>query len=128
MGRRTDAEVNPVKYVLLIHSNPTAWEGLPDDEVNRVLANHFRLIDELGASGELLRPVDGLARERVFVQNRNGSAVLTDGPFGEVKEQLAGIFAVDVEGLDRAVEIATPLAEYDVVEIRALMEDAGEEM
>jgi hypothetical protein len=120
--------VNLVKYVLLIHSNPVAWEALPKDEADRVLSDHFRIIDELTASGEMLRPVDGLAHERVFVENRNGTAVLTDGPFGEVKEQLAGVFAVDVDGLDRAVEIATPLAQHGIVEVRALMEDAGEEM
>ncbi len=117
-----------MKYVLLIHSNPAAWEALPREEADRVLADHFKMIDELTASGEMLRPVDGLANDRTFVENRNGTAVLTDGPFGEVKEQLAGVFAVDVDSLDRALEIATPLAQHGIVEIRALMEDAGEEM
>ena len=52
---------------------------------------------------------------------------MTDGPFGEVKEQLAGLFLVDVASLERATEISGPIAEYGVVEIRPVMEDAGEQ-
>lgn len=117
-----------MKYVLLIHTNRAAWDALPTEVTDRALAGHFAMIDEVTASGELIRPVDGLADERVFVENRDGKGILTDGPFGEVKEQLAGVFAVDVDSLDRAIEIATPLAQHAVVEIRALMGDAGEEM
>jgi len=44
----------------------------------------------------------------------------------QVKELLAGIFAVDVDSLERAVEIAGPISEYGWVEIRPVMEDAGD--
>jgi hypothetical protein len=117
-----------VKYVLLIHSNPALWESLAPEEANRVLGDHFAMIEELTKSGELVGPVRGLANERTFVEIRNGVPAVTDGPFGEAKEQLAGVFELDVEGLDRAVQIAGPLAQYSVVEIRPLMEDAGTEM
>jgi hypothetical protein len=116
-----------VKYVLLIHSDIAFWESLPQEETDRVIGNHFKLMDELRASGELIR-VDGLARDRTFVEFRDGAPAVTDGPFGEVKEQLAGLFVVDVDSLERAKEVAGPIAEYGVVEIRALMEDAGTEM
>ena len=46
----------------------------------------------------------------------------------EAKEQLAGVFVVDVAGIDRALEISRPLAQYSVVEVRPVMEDAGTEM
>lgn len=117
-----------MKYMLLIHSNPAAWEALPKEESDRVLGDHFRMIDELTKSGELIRPVDGLSFDRTYVEMRDGAPVVTDGPFGEAKEQLAGIFSVDVDSLDRAIEIAGPLAQYAVVEIRPVMEDAGTEM
>jgi hypothetical protein len=116
-----------VKYMILIHSDMAFWENLPEEEANRVLGNHFKVINETKASGELIR-VDGLANERTFVEFRDGTPAVTDGPFGEVKEQLAGLFLVDVESLDRAKEIAGPLSEYGVVEIRPVMEDAGTEM
>jgi hypothetical protein len=116
-----------VKYVLLIHSDIAFWESLPKEETDRVIDNHFKLMDELRASGELIR-VDGLAHDRTFVEFRDGVPAVTDGPFGEVKEQLAGLFVIDVDSLERAKEVAGPISEYGVVEIRALMEDAGTEM
>jgi hypothetical protein len=100
---------------------------LPQAEADRVVGDHNRLMQELAKSGELIR-VQGLAHERTFVEFRNGVPAITDGPFGEVKEQLAGIFAVDVENLERALELARPLAQHGVVEIRAVMEAAGMEM
>ncbi|MGH3372593.1 MAG: YciI family protein, partial [Nocardioidaceae bacterium] len=66
--------------------------------------------------------------ERAFIAFRDGAPAVTDGPFGEVKEQLAGLFVVDVDNFERAKEVAGPISEYGVVEIRALMEDAGTEM
>jgi hypothetical protein len=116
-----------VKYMILIHSNPTLWQSLPPEEVDRVLGNHNTAIEETKKSGELIR-VEGLGWDRTYVQFQNGVPAITDGPYSEVKELLAGLFLVDVESLDRAVEIAGPLSEYGVVEIRPIMEDAGTEM
>ena len=54
--------------------------------------------------------------------------MVTDGPFSEAKEQLAGVWALDCDSIDRAVEIGAPLAEYDTVEVRQLMDLSGLEM
>jgi hypothetical protein len=115
-----------VKYLLLIHSDPKLWANLPKDEADRVLGNHYTLINELKASGELLR-VEGLDWDRRFVEFVDGTPAVTDGPFSEVKEQLAGLFLVDVADLERATEISGPISEYGFVEIRPVMEDAGEQ-
>lgn len=118
-----------MKYVVLIYSNPTTWETLPATERDRVMGIHNRLIKELTESGELLR-VDGLARPNntKTVRLHDGVPVVTDGPFGEAKEQLAGVWALDVESIERAIEISAPVAEYDIVEVRPLMDLAGLEM
>jgi hypothetical protein len=118
-----------VKYVVLIYSNPKLWEELPAAERDRVMGIHFKLIKELNESGELLR-VDGLTDPMTTktIRARGGVPVITDGPFGEAKEYLAGVWALDVESLDRALEIAAPVAEYDTVEVRGLMDLAGMEM
>jgi hypothetical protein len=101
-----------VKYVVLIYSNPTTWAEMPAAE-----------------RGELLR-VDGLADPRAMktIRTRGGVPVVTDGPFGEAKEFLAGVWAIDVDSLERAVEVAAPVAEYDTVEVRELMDLSGMEM
>jgi hypothetical protein len=118
-----------MKYVVLIYSNPTTWEEMPAAERDRALGVHFKLIKELTESGELLR-VDGLNDPLATktIRARGGVPVVTDGPFGEAKEFLAGVWAIDVESLDRALEIASPVAEYDTVEVRALMDLSGMEM
>jgi hypothetical protein len=118
-----------VKYVVLIYNNPKVWEELPRPEQKRVLGIHNRLIKELTESGEMLR-VDGLAHpsNTKTVRLRDGVPVVTDGPFSEAKEQLAGVWALECDSIERAIEVAAPVAEYDVVEVRPLMDLSGSEM
>ena len=118
-----------MKYVVLIYSNPATWKALPAEEVDRVITVHNDLIDELTASGEFV----GIYRlahagNARTVTLREGVPAVTDGPFGESKEFLASLWEVDVEGVDRAVEIAGVLAPHAAVEVRALMDAAGLEM
>jgi hypothetical protein len=114
-----------MKYMILIHSNPNVWQNLPKEESDRVLGEHYRIINELKETGEMVR-VEGLGWDQTFVQFQNGVPAVTDGPYSEVKELLAGLFQIDVENLDRAIELAGPLSEYGWVEIRPVMEDAGD--
>jgi hypothetical protein len=118
-----------VKYVVLIYNNPAIWEAMDQSERERVMGIHGSLIKELTASGELLR-VDALADpiNTKTVHLRSGAAVVTDGPFTEAKEQLAGVWTLDCASIERAVEIAAPIAEYDAVEVRPLMDLGGAEM
>ena len=118
-----------MKYVVLIYSNPATWEVMPAAERDRVMGIHNRLIKELTETGELLR-VDGLSHPTTAktVRLRDGLPVVTDGPFSEAKEQLAGVWAVECDSIERAIEIGAPVAEYDIVEIRQLMDLSGLEM
>jgi hypothetical protein len=94
-----------------------------------VIGDHFTMIRELTESGELVTQF-GLAdpSNGTIVRHTGAAPVVTDGPFSEAKEQLLGVFVVDSGSLDRVVEIATPLAQHSVVEIRPLMVEAGTEM
>jgi hypothetical protein len=59
------------------------------------------------------------------VRVREGETLLTDGPFVDAKEHLGGYFLVEVEDLDRALEIAAqiPTARLGgAVEVRPLVE------
>jgi hypothetical protein len=63
---------------------------------------------ELLARGELV-DAQGLAgpeQARIVVSDGTGAPVITDGPFPESKELLAGYRLVDVDSVDRAIEIA----------------------
>jgi hypothetical protein len=124
-----ESEERDMKYVVLIYSNPAAFRALPPEEADRVISLHNDLLDELTDSGELLsiyRLADP-ANARTL-SRRGGVPAVTDGPFGESKEVLASLWAIDVESLDRALEIAGVLTPHATIEVRALMDAAGLEM
>jgi hypothetical protein len=126
-----------MKYMLLIHSNPITW-GHPSflhTEQGRALSAKARkaltaqlegLLAELSASGELVmaEPLEAPSRTKV-VRVRDGVRATTDGPYSESKEQLAGVFVVDVTTPERAEDIAAsiPEAQFFAVELRPIAVD-----
>jgi len=56
------------------------------------------------------------------VRVRNGKVSITDGPFAETKEQLAGFYLVDAKNLDEAIEVAAkiPPAKVGSIEVRPI--------
>jgi hypothetical protein len=118
-----------MKYVVLIYSNPATWQALDPKVADGVIADHFKIIDELTESGELVSRfglADPLITKTIRIQD--GQPAVTDGPFGEAKEYLAGVFVVDSENIDRVVAFSGPLAQYSTVEVRPLMDEGGTEM
>jgi hypothetical protein len=81
------------------------WD--PDD-----MAAHMEFLrainQELIDNGELVevRALAGPELAKIVAADRSGAPVVTDGPFPEVKEVLAGYQLVDVESEARAIEIA----------------------
>ena len=86
---------------------------------------------ELNESGEFIggRALADPATSKV-VRVRDGVPATTDGPFAESKEQLAGYYVLDVENIDRAVEIAArdPASRLWAIEVRPVMNEAGADM
>lgn len=116
-----------MKYVILIYGNPESraiWDNLSTEERARGLKDYERLNEDLAESGELVLTealADHAQTKRLVV--RDGQKTTTDGPFAEAKELLAGFYVVDVDSLDRAIEIAwrVPEAELGLVEVRPVM-------
>ena len=56
------------------------------------------------------------------VRVRNGRVSITDGPFAETKEQLAGFYLVEAKNLDEAIQIAAkiPPARVGSIEVRPI--------
>lgn len=123
-----------MKYLLLIYHNPGTrqiWEAFSDAQRAQGLAAYAALNEELAGSGELIVAealADPQHGKRVTV--RDGQAVTSDGPFAEVKEQLAGFYLLDCESMDRAVAIAARIPEAPVaqIEVRPIMTYTGLEM
>jgi hypothetical protein len=116
-------EEHDVKYMLLIYGNQETWDALDAVGMEAVWSRHRELMAELKASGEFVA-ADGLttADARV-VRIQDGVPAVTDGPFSEAKEVLAGYYLVDCS-LERATELAArlPEAPYSPIEVRALTE------
>jgi hypothetical protein len=105
------SEENTVKYMLMMTTAPTGQPPITEWEPVDIRA-HIEFMQDFGQrlveSGELVSG-EGLAMpdDAKIVKARHGGApAITDGPFPESKEFLAGYWIVDVDGLDRALEIA----------------------
>jgi hypothetical protein len=105
------------KFLLIVDYQPgvvdtpmTEWA--PED-VKAHMDYYGALNDELTASGELVQHLALTWPEEAKSVTSDGKAapVITDGPFLESKEMLAGFQMVDVESLDRALEIAARVSE-----------------
>jgi hypothetical protein len=109
---RNEKELN-VKYMLMMHAPGTGWEkaGIgtwPMEDLKAHIAHMKRLNRELSAAGELVA-AEGLAspeHAKIIRANRSGEPEITDGPFAEAKEFLAGYWIVDVEDPERAYALA----------------------
>jgi len=95
-----------MRYMMLIYSKEQP--GGPDREVSeRDYTRHVALMEEAARKGvfiaaEPLAPTSCATTVRV----ENGKRLVTDGPFAETKEQLAGYYILDCENLDDAIEWA----------------------
>ena len=60
------------------------------------------------------------ASDATTVRVRGGETLLTDGPFAETKEQMAGFDIIECADLDEAIEVAAkhPMAKLGMVEVR----------
>jgi hypothetical protein len=119
-----------MKYMLMLFNNPRNLEAAGHD-MGAIAREVDELISELSASGEWIGG-EGLAHpdRAKFVQVRDGAPVVTDGPFAEAKEHLAGYCLLECETEERALEIAArwPDARINGVELRPLMTHDAVEM
>jgi hypothetical protein len=103
-----------MKYMLLMMSSPAASQDLPPmeewapEEMQAMGQHMMQLHQELTESGELIASAGLAGREaaKIVTSDGAGAPVVTDGPFPEAKEFLAGYWLVDVESEARAIEIA----------------------
>jgi len=104
------------RYIMLVCTDPTV-----DADKLEPIASVQPWVDEVDGSGarRFGSQLDDPARART-VRARDGEFLVTDGPFAETKEQIAGFDILDCDDLDEAIEIARkhPMAWYGILEIR----------
>ena len=112
-----------MKVLALIYADQGRWESLSEDERNEVYERYRAFGDNVGdkiVDGAELAPT----RAATTVRIREGQTAVTDGPFAETKEQLGGIYVIDVKDLNEAMEWAAgiPDALTGSIEIRPVMD------
>ena len=107
-----------MKFLCLVYMDEETWSSVPDSECMSFGDSIRSTGTFLG--GEALRPVDTAVTVRV----RHGHATVTDGPFAETKELLAGFYLIDAADISEAARIASriPPARVGSVEVRPVRE------
>ena len=103
-----------MKYLCLVYLEPQKLHAVEDTEC-------FSCGERLRANGSLiaaeaLQPIDTATTVRV----RQGRVTVTDGPFAETKEHLAGFYLVEAKDLNDAIQVASkiPPAREGSIEVR----------
>ena len=114
----THAEEWSLKFVCLVYGEEKHVGAMTDDECmayDQALRNAGRCL-----ASEALQPV----RTAKTVRVRQGRVSVTDGPFTETKECLAGFYLIDAKDIDEAIQIASeiPPAHVGSIEIRPIRE------
>ena len=107
-----------MKYLCLVYLAEEKLHAVPDREC-KACGDGFRQSGVLVAA-EALQPVETATTVRV----RNGKVRITDGPFAETKEQLAGFYLIEARDLNDALQAASkiPPAREGTVEVRPIRE------
>ena len=107
-----------MKYLCLVYLSPEHWNSATDDQCFACGENLRQKGQLLG--GSPLHPTHTATTVRV----RNGQLSITDGPFAETKEQLAGFYMIDARDLNEAIQIASkiPPAQFGSIEVRPTRE------
>ena len=110
-----------MKYLCLIYFDEEQLNAMPAKEMSDLNAAHLDFNDGLRESGhfitaEALEP----ARASKCVRLRGGKVSITDGPFTESKELVAGFYLLEAADLQEALEIASriPSAPLATIEVR----------
>jgi len=110
-----------MRYLCLIHLDESALAAMPRHQESDLNAAHWDYNDQLRASGNYLA-AEALApaAQTKQVKIRDGKRTITDGPFAETKEVIAGFYLIEARDMDEALEIAAklPSASISTIEVR----------
>ncbi len=95
-----------------VELEPTPMKEWTPEEIQAHIAFQMALNSELGESGELVdaQALSGPDQAKFVLADGAKAPVVTDGPYPEGKELLAGYRIVDVESADRAIQIAARIS------------------
>ncbi len=110
-----------MRYMLMICQDEAVGPS-PEEGLDAETAAWVEEMDTRGVrkSGSRLRPPN----DATTVRMRDEEVLLSDGPFAETKDQIAGYDIVECSDLDEAIEVASkhPAAKFGIIEVRPFWE------
>lgn len=99
-----------MRYMLLIYTREDELARASQAERLQIMDAHRVVLDQTRAKG-ILQGAEPLAptATATTVRCQNGKTLVTDGPFAETKEQLAGYYILDVKDVDEALAWAAKI-------------------
>lgn len=114
-----------MRYMCLVHFDPKLFDTMSPEERQHVDKRSLDYDDELKARGHYIasQAIQG-SDSAVLVRVRAAGATMTDGPYMETKEQMAGFILIEARDLSEALQLAAgiPLAELGTIEVRPIFE------
>ena len=110
-----------MQFLLLVYTDHSLMKTLPEAEYDRLMKGCFEHADELQAQGTLLGSQQLESHETArTLRVRDGVARITDGPFAETREFLAGFNLIEAADIDEAMRIAKefPWSQFGSIEVR----------
>jgi hypothetical protein len=108
----------------MVYSSEEAWGRMPEAERQKIFEAFMAYSRDVRKNGHwvnshALQPTSAATTIRI----REGKTLITDGPFAETREQLAGYFLVEAKDLDEAIALGAriPGALYGSIEVRPIM-------
>lgn len=118
------------QYMLSVHHDGTEnFEALTPEEIQPIFEAVDRFNNEIQAAGQWVFGGGLEARESAtVVDNTQGKALVTDGPFSEAKEYLGGFWVIEAADLDEALALAqrASAACAGPVEVRPFQAEPGD--
>jgi hypothetical protein len=115
-----------MRYMLLVYTREDEMALNSDQQRQEIMQGHLKVMEETRARGILegAEPLSG-TKTATTVRLQNGKPLVTDGPFAETREQLAGYYILDCKDLDEAIGYAARIptscgGRYGCIEIRPL--------
>jgi hypothetical protein len=99
-----------MKFMVSLITDGTAMEGMTPEQISDFAQRMGEFMEEIRSAGVLVNTGRlGAAGEARTVRRRDGAPVVSDGPFAETKEQIAGYMVLECGDLDEAADWARRL-------------------
>src|SRR5215467_5210150 len=119
-----------MKYVCFSYLGPINWETMSESERKASMDEFFAYDEMLRKNGNIVGG-EGLqsAENAATLRFQNGKVMVTDGPYAETKEQLAGFFILEARDLNHAIQLMSrhPVVRGGPIEIRPVADHADME-